>query len=199
MEASLHFLAPELLALQMTGNAPTRNGNRSRDAVPQGVYPCAGQDEWCAIAVEDDEQWQALRQVLGDPNWMSAAELDSVGGRLATHDRIDEALSAWTCERKPRDVMNELTAAGIPAGHVQRSRDLESDPQLLHRGFHRELDHAEIGRVPYSGHQFRVSGYDNGPRFAAPLLGGESFEILSEELGMDAEVIADLMSAGTIS
>ena len=53
-----------------------------------------------------------------------------------------EAITAWTRKRKPRDVMLELTSAGIPAGHVQRSRDLESDPQLLHRGFYRELDHA---------------------------------------------------------
>ena len=199
MEASLHFLAPEIFALQMTGKAPTRNGNRTEAAAPQGVYRCAGEDEWCAIAVEEDEQWRALRHVLDDPSSMCAPELDSLAGRLAKHDRIDEAITAWTRQRKPRDVMLELTSAGIPAGHVQRSRDLESDPQLLHRGFYRELDHAEMGRVPYSGHQFRISGYDNGPRFAAPLLGGESFEILSDELGMEAEVIADLMAAGTIS
>lgn len=94
--------------------------------------------------------------------------------------------------------MNQLSAAGVPAGHVQRSRDLLCDPQLLHRGFHREFDHPEMGRVPYSGHQFRVSGYDNGPRFAAPLLGGESFEILEAELGLHAEQIAELMAAGAI-
>jgi crotonobetainyl-CoA:carnitine CoA-transferase CaiB-like acyl-CoA transferase len=56
-----------------------------------------------------------------------------------------------------------------------------------------------MGRIPYSGHQFRVSGYDNGPRFAAPLLGGESFEILAEELGFEPEVIADLMADGAIN
>jgi crotonobetainyl-CoA:carnitine CoA-transferase CaiB-like acyl-CoA transferase len=56
-----------------------------------------------------------------------------------------------------------------------------------------------MGRVPYSGHQFRVSGYDNGPRFAAPLLGGDSFEILETDLGMTAEEIADLMAAGTLT
>lgn len=95
--------------------------------------------------------------------------------------------------------MNLLTAAGVPAGHVQRSRDLANDPQLRHRGFHRELDHPEMGRVPYSGHQFRISDYDNGPRFAAPLLGGDSFEILETELGMKPGDIAELMAAGTIT
>ena len=73
------------------------------------------------------------------------------------------------------------------------------DPQLRHRQFHRELEHPEMGRVPYSGHQFRISGYENGPRFAAPLLGAENFEILEHELGMDAGEIADLMAAGAIT
>jgi crotonobetainyl-CoA:carnitine CoA-transferase CaiB-like acyl-CoA transferase len=199
MEAALHFLAPEMMARQLTDRRFTRNGNRSADAAPQGVYPCAGRDEWCAIAVEDDDQWRALRTLLGDPEWMQAAELETVSGRLAAHDRLDEALAEWTREQKPRDVMNRLTAAGVPAGHVQRSRDLQTDPQLRHLGFHKEFDHAEMGRIPYSGHQFRVSGYDSGPRFAAPLLGGESFEILADELGMKPEDIADLMAAGAIT
>jgi crotonobetainyl-CoA:carnitine CoA-transferase CaiB-like acyl-CoA transferase len=199
MEAALHFLAPEMLARQTSDVVFTRNGNRSLDAAPQGAYPCAGHDEWCAIAVEDDAQWRALRNALGDPEWMRAAPLETASGRLAAQDALDAGLSAWTRERKPQDVMHQLTAAGVPAGRVQRSRDLLEDPQYRHRGFHPELDHPEMGRVPYSGHQFRVSGYDNGPRFAAPLLGGDSFEILETDLGMTAEEIADLMAAGTLT
>ena len=199
LEAALHFLAPEMIARQTTELDFSRIGNRSIDAAPQGVYPCAGEDEWCAIAVENDAQWSALRRVLGDPEWARSAELDAVAGRLAAHDRIDEALAAWTRDRKPRDAMNTLTRAGVPAGHVQRSSDLQTDPQYRHRGFHREVDHPEMGRIPYSGHQFRVSGYDNGPRFAAPLIGGESFEVLSEELGFSPEEVANLIASGTIN
>ena len=31
------------------------------------AYPCAGEDEWIAIAIENDAEWQALRSLLGDP------------------------------------------------------------------------------------------------------------------------------------
>ena len=199
MEAALHFLAPEILSRQATGETYQRQGNRARDAAPQGVYPCVGEDEWLAIAVEDDAQWQALRRVLGDPEWARDPGLDSVRGRLDAHDAIDAGLADWTRTRTPRDAMHSLLAAGVPAGHVQRSRDLQQDPQLEHRRFYRELEHAEMGRVPYSGHAFRISGYDNGPRGPAPVLGGESFEILSDELGFSPEVIAELMASGAIS
>ena len=199
LEAALHFLAPEMIARQTTDLVFRRNGNRSLDAAPQGVYPCAGDDEWCAIAVEDDDQWRALRAVLGDPEWARDAGLETVDGRLAAHDRIDEALAAWTRDQAPRDVMQRLTRGGVPAGHVQRSSDLQRDPQYRHRGFHRVLEHPEMGRVPYSGHAFRVSGYDNGPRFAAPIIGGESFEILTTDLGFSPEAVADMMASGAIT
>jgi crotonobetainyl-CoA:carnitine CoA-transferase CaiB-like acyl-CoA transferase len=199
MEASLHFLAPEIMARQATGAAITRNGNRVPNAAPQGVYPCMGEDEWCAIAVETDAQWPLLRRALGDPEWSRRPEFASADRRRAAHDLFDRKIAEWTRDRKPQEVMNQLMAAGVPAGHVQRSHDLLTDPQLRHRGFHRELDHAEVGPIPYSGHQFRVSDYDNGPRFAAPVLGGDSFEILEGDLGIDAADIADLMAAGVIT
>jgi benzylsuccinate CoA-transferase BbsF subunit len=198
LEAAVHFLAPEILARQATGEHFTRMGNRSKTAAPQGVYPCVGNDQWCALAVEDDDQWRALRGAIGDPEWARAGELDTLAGRLAAHDTLDAGLAAWTLEREPRDAMQTLLAAGVPAGHVQRSSDLLVDPQLAHRAFHREFEHAEMGRVPYSGHQFRISGYDSGPRGPAPLLGAESFEILGDDLGFDVEAIADLMASSAI-
>ena len=199
MEAALHFLAPEILATQTTNQVFSRNGNRAADAAPQGVYPCAGKDEWLAIAIESDEQWRALREALGEPEWARATSFDHVAGRLAAHDEIDTHLAAWSREQKPREAMNFLTARGVPAGHVQRSSDLQNDPQYRHRGFYRKFDHAEMGHIPYSGHQFRVSGYDNGPRFPAPLIGGENFEVLAEELGFAPEEVADLMASGVIN
>jgi crotonobetainyl-CoA:carnitine CoA-transferase CaiB-like acyl-CoA transferase len=199
LEAALHFLAPEILARQATGEHFTRCGNRAPAAAPQGVFPCAGDDEWCAIAIDSDAQWAALRETLGHPMWAAKAEFDDTAGRLARQDEIEAHLAAWTRERSPREVMKLLLAAGVPAGHVQRSSDLLRDPQLLHRGFHRVLEHEEMGPVPYSGHQFRVSGYDHGPRGPAPLIGGESYEVLSGDLGFDAEQIADLMASGAIS
>ncbi len=198
MEASLHFLAPEILARQATGERFTRAGNRSPEAAPQGIYPCAGEEQWCAIAVESDSQWESLCAVLGDPEWSRVPALATAQGRIAAHDELDERLSEWTRDQDSEAITSLLLAAGVPAAPVQRSSDLLADPQLLHRGFHHYLEHAEMGRVPYSGHQFRISGYESGPRGPAPLLGGDSFEILSETLGIDGDVIADLVASGAI-
>ena len=198
MEAALHFLAPEILEIQVTDRRLTRNGNRARDAAPQGAYPCAGEDEWIAIAVENDDQWNALVGLLGDPQWAHEEQYHTVAGRLAVHDQIDQHLSQWTQDQAPTEVMTLLLDAGIPAGHVQRSSNLLKDPQYEHRGFHRYIEHGEMGVVPYSGHQYRISGYDHGPRKPAPLIGEHSFEVLTESLGLSDEQVADLMASEVI-
>jgi crotonobetainyl-CoA:carnitine CoA-transferase CaiB-like acyl-CoA transferase len=199
MESSLYFLAPELLDYQVSGRVPRRAGNDSPAAAPHDAYPCAGRDEWCAIAVETDAQWRALRGVLGNPEWASSRELDTVAGRRARKDSIDRELAEFTRRYEPRALMELLQAAGVPAGMVQRSSDHLEDPQLSHRRFFRPMIHSEMGEVPYEGHQFRVLGYDNGPRSPAPCLGEHSIMVLQEILGYGDEDLARIAASGALS
>ena len=193
LEAALHFLGPEILDYQVNGRAVTRIGNRDRFAAPQGCYPCQGEDNWVAIAVDTDAQWRALAGVVG-----CADEYPTNAERLAAHDAIDEMLSAWTSRRDAASIARQLQAAGVPAGVVQRSSDLLEDPQYRHRGFYREFEHGEMGRVPYAGHQYRISDYDNGPRGPAPQLGEHSFQVLTELLGMSDEEVGAAFASGAI-
>ena len=195
LEMSLHFLGPQVLDYAVNGRNVTRRGNRSEHAAPHGVYACAGDDQWCAIAVETDDHWDALRGALGSPSWADDHRFDTIPGRLLHHDEIDGHISRWTADRPPREVMELLLSQGVPAGVVQRSSDLLQDPQLAHRNFFRYLDHHEMGRIPYGGHQFRIQGYDSGPRTPGPVLGEHSEHVLREVLGMtDDEVTAAVVS-----
>jgi crotonobetainyl-CoA:carnitine CoA-transferase CaiB-like acyl-CoA transferase len=196
MESALHFIAPELLDVQLSGRSARRNGNVHPTQAPHDAYPCAGIDEWCAIAVEDDDQWQALRKVLGEPSWATDAALDTASGRLTHVDLIDRELGAFTAQHEPLALMALLQDAGVPAGMVQRSSDHQLDPQLAHRAFFRRLEHPEMGEVPYEGHQFTIRGYDNGPRLPAPCLGEHTYEVLSAVLGLDDDEVTEVLASG---
>ena len=198
-EMGLQFLAPEILEYQTDGYLPTRMGNRDRRAAPHGIYPCAGDDQWCAVAVETGEQWEALAKLLGPPPGLEQKDLESLEVRLAAQDTLDAWISAWTRQRPPSQVMKELQAVGVPSGSVMRSQDLLDDPHYAHRGFHHHLDHPEMGNVPYAGHQFRIQGYESGPRTPSPCLGEHSFEVLQGFLGMSDDEIAELVAAGGLS
>ena len=199
IEMALHFLSPQIIDYYAAGRLTPRNGNRSVSAAPHGAYPCAGDDQWCAIAVESDEHWSGLRQAMGNPEWAWDTNFDSAAGRLDHQDEIDGHLREWTSARSPQDVMQLLQALGVPAGVVQRSSDLLKDPQLEHRRFFHHMEHPDMGNVPYTGHQFRISGYDGGPRFPAPLLGQHNQEVLSGLLGMTDDEITEAVIAGALA
>jgi len=197
IETALHFLAPELLDLQVNSHEATRAGNRSTSAAPQGCYQCTGDDNWCAIAIDTDDQWLKLCATLDRDDL--ATSMPNPTTRLAAHDAIDDAISSWTRPREATDVMHTLQAAGVPAGVVQTSKDLLEDPQYAHRNFYRYLQHPEMGQVPYAGHQYTISDYDNSPRGPAPMLGEHSFNVLSEILGFSDEEIGTAFANGTIA
>ena len=191
IETALHFLAPEILDLQSNGHLATRMANRSRFSAPQGIYPCAGEDKWIAIGIETDEQFKSLCSVVNKPDWLEDQDLKNNTGRLARHDEIDEQISKWTEVTEASEAMRLLQSSNVPAGVVQKSSDLLKDPQYSHREFYRYMKHPEMGTIPYAGHQYRMSAYNNGPRSAAPILGEHSFEILGGLLGMSDEAIAE--------
>ena len=135
---------------------------------------------------------------MGDPSWALDGKFRSVQGRLENHDAIDDYIGEWTKEQDPKKLMQLLLSHGVPAGVVQRSSDLETDPQLAHRNYLRPLDHPEMGVVPYGGHQFRIKGYDNGPRFPAPVFGQHNEQVLRDILGMTDDEITEAIIAEAI-
>ncbi|MGF1596797.1 MAG: CoA transferase [Acidimicrobiales bacterium] len=198
LEVALQLLAPELRDVQRDGMQPPRRGNRSPDLAPRGAYPTRGDDRWIAIAVVDDDAWRRLVDVLGRPVWATKPALATVEGRLAAHDTIDAELGAWTAMWDGPELEAALAAAGIAAGVVQTSGQLLDDPQYRHRNFYRHLEHTEVGTVPYAGHQYRIRGYDHGPRSAAPCLGEHTFEVLTEILGLYGDEVAEIAAADAL-
>ncbi len=123
---------------------------------PSSVYPCAGDDEWCVITVHDDEQWLALRRVLGEPAWASA---DSAPDR----DLLDRHLAEWTRTRSSRAVMEALQAAGVPAAMMMRPDDHDQDPHLVSRGVWREMHQPGLGVVRMENGPFRSREHPADP------------------------------------
>jgi crotonobetainyl-CoA:carnitine CoA-transferase CaiB-like acyl-CoA transferase len=195
IEAMTMLLGEELLAAQLRGGDPPRRGNRHPARAPQGCYPCEGEDRWIALSVTSDAEWRALCDLAGLD--ASLASLD-LAGRLARHDRIDDALAAWTRRHSPHGLMQSLQARGLIACAALDARDLVEDPQLAARDFWAELEHPEAGchRVP--GLPIRFSATPATYRHPAPCLGQHNAEVLGELLGLGEAEIAELQETGVI-
>ena len=66
---------PSLLDYQSTGRLPERIGTRDRFASPHSEFQCLGEDSWCAIAVQTEDQWVDFCKAIGNPNSVSYTHL----------------------------------------------------------------------------------------------------------------------------
>jgi crotonobetainyl-CoA:carnitine CoA-transferase CaiB-like acyl-CoA transferase len=198
-EAAMHWAGEYLLQHAETGTYTPPAGNRVPEAAPHDAYPCKGDDDWIAIAVFTDEQWQALCAVLGRPDLAVDPRFARAADRWANQDLLREPVSSWTRERSKQDAAELLQRCGVPAAAVAHGRDVALNPHLWVRGFYSDLEHPEAGRHPYQGLACRLSGTPGAMRTASPCFGQHNREILQELLGMSEAQIMALEQAGVLA
>lgn len=174
-------------------------GNRHPVYAPQGVYRALGDDEWVAISVRDDADWQALGEALGNPEWYRDRKLASVDGRRRHHDEIDGRIEEWTRTRCARDVEIALQEAGVPAGAVLNYRQLRRDPQLNARGMFREITHPVFGPEVRSASIWERGQIAPPLDRPAPCFGQHNRDILTGILGMTPQQVDELERDGVIA
>ncbi|MCB9726111.1 MAG: CoA transferase [Spirochaetaceae bacterium] len=191
VEGALNAAAETAIEWSAYGVELSRDGNRGPEGAPQNVYACAGEERWIALAVTDDRQWSALKELLGRPAWAEDEELATHAGRRRKHGVIDEGLSRWLAARDVDETVEALLARGIPAAPLWDPRIQSEHPQFVARGFFEELDHPVVGRQQYVRPPFRFATVDRWNRTPAPTMGEHNHEVLAE-IGLSDAEIAEL-------
>jgi crotonobetainyl-CoA:carnitine CoA-transferase CaiB-like acyl-CoA transferase len=193
VEAALNVAAEALLKASVNGRELHRDGNRGPGASPQGVYRCAGPDDWIALAVLDGAGWHGLAALLGRADLASRADLATEAGRRAAADELDAAIGTWTAGMTAGEAQARLRQAGIAAARVAVAGDLLADPQLLARGFWAPVRHPVAGNFFTTSLPFRsVEAGRPRNQAAAPTLGQHNEEILTKVLGLSTEEVGAL-------
>jgi benzylsuccinate CoA-transferase BbsF subunit len=201
VEAQASILGELFLDAAAHGSQQGTRGNRHPSMAPHGFFPCAGVDRWIAIAVATDAEWQALRKLIGDPSWATDPRFDTLAGRLAGSQTIEENLSRWTGDQDAKHLMHRLQAAGISAGAAQDARDLVFDEQMWARGFFEWSEHPPgtgIEAKPYPGAPWRFSRSPRGVTRRGAGLGEHNRYVLCELLGYSAAKVDAMEQSGAL-
>jgi benzylsuccinate CoA-transferase BbsF subunit len=190
LEVCIHQITPALLDWEANGHLQTRNGNRIAYAAPHGVFPCIGEDRWCAIGVFTDEEWEAFSQAIGNPSWIKEPRFATLKSRKDNEEALEELVAKWTKQHSAEEVMQILQAAGVAAGVVQTMQDIvENDPQLKARNFLLPLKHPVIGVFGHPTPPYKLLKTEAQVR-TSPCLGEHTEYICTQLLSMsDAEFV----------
>lgn len=189
----LHGIAHHALL----GGAPPRTGNRHPEFAPQGVYRCAGEDEWLMLCVDSDAAWRSLVEIIGNGQ-LDDVGLASVEGRRDAHDEIDAAISHWSATREKRQAAGLLLGRGIIAAPVLTSTELLDEPQLAARDFWQPLERAYVGEFPHPKAPYCFDGGRLSIGWPAPTFGEHTREVLAGILGLDGTELDGLEDEGVI-
>ncbi len=198
VESTINCMGLAVLEHAASGVEQDRLGNRSAHHAPHNIFKCAGTDDWCAVAVLTDKQWQSLCRVIGATDLAGDRELATAKGRLAQVRRVEAAVARWIADKDATAAMMTLQAKGIPAGVVASSRYLmDEDQQLASRGYWQKVDHPEIGEARFTSPPFLMDGERIELR-RPPLLGEHTDAVLKEILGYTPERVAALRAEGVL-
>jgi crotonobetainyl-CoA:carnitine CoA-transferase CaiB-like acyl-CoA transferase len=191
-DAMASLMGPMYLDYLVNDRIAQPVGNWHPHAAPHGSYQCRGDDAWCVIACFTEEEWQALRAVMGEPRWCGDPRFASLEQRLENRTELDRYLGEWTREYTPRQVMRTLQRAGIASGVVQSGEDLIYDHHLRARSYLTTMDHPDTGPVEYPGVTMSLS--ETPGRIDGWASQGEHNRLVFEGiLGLSAEKVNELV------
>jgi crotonobetainyl-CoA:carnitine CoA-transferase CaiB-like acyl-CoA transferase len=173
----------ESIVQALAGEEAMRIGTSHEVWSPHGVFPVIGEDNWIAISVRSDDEWERLVGLISDSEWTEG--LEKADARRAHREEIDVHLARWTSSYEAVELARSLQAAGVCADISMSAADIDGDYHLNARGSITRLVDSEFGnrRVIEAPWRFRLSPapYDTW----SPRLGADNEHVICGLLGHD--------------
>jgi crotonobetainyl-CoA:carnitine CoA-transferase CaiB-like acyl-CoA transferase len=188
-DTQLAMLANQASNALVSGEDPPRQGNTHPNIVP--YQPFAAADQPIIIAVGNDRQFAKLAHMCGHPEWASDERFRNNEARVANRAEIVGLVSECIARKPAADWLDQLEAAGIPAGPINHVSQALGDVQAQHRAMIRT-----IAGTPLVGSPVRLDGQRADSDLPPPSLGQHTAEVLRELL--DADELARLRGDNVI-
>jgi formyl-CoA transferase len=189
-DTQLAVLANQAANALISGKDPPRQGNTHPNIVPYQPFDAA--DQPIIIAVGNDRQFARLAQICGHPQWVEDGRFSSNAARVANRAEMVRLVSEVIRTKPAAEWLEQLEAAGIPAGPINRISQALEDVQAQHRAMVRN-----VAGIPLVGSPVRLDGERADSDLPPPALGEHTNEVL-EQLGLEPGEAARLKSENIV-
>jgi len=199
VESLAVFTGDALMEYIMNGRVQSRNSNRDRIMAPHNCYRCQGEDKWVSIAVANDDEWQALCQAAGNPEWAMDERFADVFGRWKNQEELDRIIAGWTISLTHYEVTQILQKAGVAAMPSFSNAEIFADPHFKERGLAVEVQHIQPwGSRLFWGRPGASQRHPARVTRSAPLIGEHNEYVFGELIGMPTKEISRLVDEEVI-
>src|SRR5262245_10204351 len=179
------------------GEVLTRAGNVSFSGSSSGVYPTT--DGHVAIAAgASTAVWGRFCEAIGRADLIRDPRFAAAAARRDRRDEIAAIIQGWTSQRPKAEVVQILSAGGVPAAPVNTVAEMVADPQVQAREMFVELDHPIYGPVKTTGTPLKLSETPGQVRWLAPMPGEHNEDVLMGLLGYSRDDLARWEAEGVI-
>jgi crotonobetainyl-CoA:carnitine CoA-transferase CaiB-like acyl-CoA transferase len=193
-EALESFVEQAMVEYSFSGTVTERRGSKGAITAVSGALPCKN-GHWVISQIHRPGRWTKFMDWVQDPELISDPSLAEEENQHKRRDFIMDRLDKWAKRFTKTELVEEAQRRHFPASPVSTPLDLVDDPQLIARGFLKEIDHLEFGRIRFpQGAIATVLGNQLRP---APRLGEHNTEILTR-LGYSADDRPTLNAAGAV-
>jgi crotonobetainyl-CoA:carnitine CoA-transferase CaiB-like acyl-CoA transferase len=201
-EAVLHHIAYDVLDYEFNQRERGPRGNDHPAFAPYGVYRCAGDDRWIAIACPSDDVFAALAETLGEPGWAQDERFATTTARLRNRAAVNELVAERARGLDAGELAGRLQAGGVPAAALAHQQEMTGHEQLAARGFFTPITHPAAGTHLYPGPLGKLQDTADGPPFKpAPTLGQHNEYVYKEVIGLsdqEYQKLVDDQVIGTV-
>ena len=196
-DAMMHYMRTNFATQARSGKAVERDGTRSGGGsnAPSGLYPCApgGLNDyvWIMTSRANPEHWSRLCKVMGREDLIDDPRFATPALRVKNDAELDPIIRAWTMARTKHEAMALVGGAGIPAGPVLDTMELQNDPTFEQRGIMQVMEHPSYAGYKMPAWPVRIDGKPPTVK-ASPMLGQHTDQVLTDWLGLSADQVETL-------
>lgn len=196
LDTAVSFMETVFAEYSTLGEERRRLGNQRPFTAPSNMIKV--KDGYINIGVGTDSMWRRFTKLTGNEQYRDDPRYNSNKVRYKSRDFLSELASKWAADKTGREAVQELEAAGIPAGHVYSIPEVLADPHIKARNMIVEIEYPRVGKVTIPGIPIRLSETDTSLKNRGPMVGEHNENVYCQLLGYTKERLATLYQEGVI-
>lgn len=199
LESVLSLMMDEAHDFWHNQGMPLRNGNRLTRLTPFNSYKA--NDGYFVIASGANAHWEGILKAMGREDLIGDTRYADIPDRIKRADEVDQIINDWAKDVTVEYALDVLERQSIPCGPVRDIPQAYADKNLMESGAIVSIVHPTCGEIPgikAAGNPFHFSLTDVSFDKPAPTIGQNNTEIYEGLLGMDDQIIKELISKKVI-